>query len=170
MWELDTFSIRVRELELAQGSSRGSQRCLCNLKISAGRLLSHLPGVILHGPLRAPPRIRPSCDHTNFAFDFSIGRIPRATVRILAVPRELPLANEIFYLIHEVETGRGRMPSRVVVQAELVLVLFRCLPLQRRRWSKINLAPRLDKNLLDRGSELLVPIVPWSASSVHPRF
>ena len=169
MREPDTFGIRVCELEIAQAFLRGWQRCFHDLKDSTGMSLSYLPGVILHGPLRMTPKIRPSRDRMNLTFDYSVGRISCTTVLVLAVSRELSSLDEILYLILEVETGRGRMPDRVVVQAELALVLFRHLPLQRRWWPKINLTSRVDKNLLVRGRELFVPIVPWSAGSVHPR-
>ena len=85
----------------------------------------------------------------DFILDLSIGRVPCFTVRIFAPFHELSSADEIFHLILQVEARRGGVIDRVVVQAEFVLVLFQHLPLQRRRGSKVNLAPRVDKNLLD---------------------
>ena len=72
-------------------------------------------------------------------FDLSMGRVLRSTVRVFAESRRLSSADEIFYLIHQIEARRDNMPTRVVVQAVLVLVLVWDFPLQQLRGSEVNL-------------------------------
>ena len=50
----------------------------------------------------------------DLALDFSVGQVPCSTVHVFAVPRELLSANEIFYLILQVEAGRGVVAGSVV--------------------------------------------------------
>ena len=83
-------------------------------------LLSYLLGVILHRPLRVPPRIRAS----RVRMDLLMGRVSCSTVHVFTESRKLPVADEIFYLILQIEARCGSVPTRVVVQAVLVLVLL----------------------------------------------
>ena len=124
MWETDTFGIRVRKGERARNLPRGLWRSPRHMEHSPGEVLSRFSGVTLHGSLGVPPRIRASRDRMDFALDLSIGLGPCSTVRIFAVSRELSSADEIFYLILQIEARRGGMPTRVVVQAILVVVPF----------------------------------------------
>ena len=109
----DAFGIRVRERELIHESLRGLRRYLRDLE----NPLPHLSGVLLHGPLRLPPRIKASLDRTDLTLDSSAGQIPCSAVLVFAVPRELSSANEILYLILQVEAGRGGVSGSVVEQA-----------------------------------------------------
>ena len=118
---------------------------------SPGELLSRFSGVTLHRSLGVPPRIRASRDRSDFTVDLPVVLVSVIGIRLFAISLKFSSADEIFYLILQVEAGRGRMPGRVVEQAELVLVLLWHLPLQRCRGSKVNLAPRVDKNFFDGG-------------------
>ena len=103
--------------------------------------MSHLSGIVHHRSLRMPPRIWASYDRVDLALDLSVRRVPRSMVCVFAVSSELPSADEIFYLILQVEAHCSRVTVRVVEQAELVLVLLWDLLLYRYRGSKIYLTP-----------------------------
>ena len=60
--------------------------------------------------------------------DLSVGRVHCFAVHILAVTRELSSADEILYLILQIEACRGCVTGRVMEQAELVIVLLHELP------------------------------------------
>ena len=130
---------------------------------SSGELLLRFSGVTFHRSLGMPPRIRTSHDRSDFPLYLLVMWIPVPRICLLAVPFEFPSADEIFYLILQVKASHGRMPGRIMEQAELVLVLLWHLAFQRCRGSKVNFAPRVDENLIDGGSKLLVFVVPRSA-------
>ena len=171
MWETDAFGIRIREYELARDLPRGLWRSSRHLEHSSGGLPSRFSGVTFHRSLGAPLRIRASLDCSDFTLDLPIMRISVLGIRFLAVSFEFPSADKIFYLILQIIASRGRMSGRIMEQAELVLMLLRHLPFQRCGGSKVNLAPRVDENLFDGGSKLLVFVIPWSARAdcVGPR-
>ena len=127
---------------------------------SSGELLSRFSGVTLHGSLGVPPGIRSSCDRSDFTLYLPVVLVSVFGILLFAISLEFPSADEIFYLILQVKLGRGRMPGRIVEQAELVLVLLWYLPFQRCRGSKVNFAPRADENLFDGGSQLMVFVIP----------
>ena len=117
------------------------------------------------------PRLRASRDRKDLALDFSIGRIPRSTVRVFVESRELLSANELFYLILQIEARHGGMPTRVVVQAVIVFVPYWYFPPSSLRGSKVNFGPRVDKYFLYRDSELVVrPVARFTSSGrLDPR-
>ena len=168
MRETDAFGIRIREYERAHDLPRGLWRSSRHLEHSSGELLSRFSGVTLHRSLGVPSRIRTSRDRSNFTFDLSVMWIPVPEIRFLEISFKLPSADKIFYLILQIVASRGRMSGRIMEQAELVLVLLRHLPFQRCGGSKVNLALRVDENYFDGGSELLVFVIPWFASSTRP--
>ena len=168
MWETDAFGIRIREYEWARDLPRGLWRSSRHLEHSSGELLSRFSGVTLHRSLRVPTKIRASRDRSDFTLDLPVMRIPVLWIRFLAVSFEFPSADKIFYLILQIKASYGRMPGRIMEQAELVLVFLRHLPFQRCGGSKVNLALRVDENYFDGGSELLVFVIPWFASSTRP--
>ena len=160
MRETDAFGICVREGERARNLTRGLWRFPRHMEHSSGELLLRFSGVTLHGSLGVPPGIRSSRDRLDFTIYLLVVLVSVLGIRLFAISLEFPSADEIFYLILQVKLGRGRMPGRIVEQAELVLVLLWYLPPQRCRGSKVNLAPRVDENFIDGGSQLLVFIIP----------
>ena len=168
MWETDAFSICIRKCEWARDLPRGLWRSSRHLEHSSGGLRSRFSGVPLHRSLGVPPRIRTSRDRSDFTLDIPAIWIPVPEIRFLAVSFEFPSADKIFYLILQIKASYGRMPGRIMEQAELVLVFLRHLPFQRCGGSKVNLALRVDENYFDGGSELLVFVIPWFASSTRP--
>ena len=152
MWETDAFGIRVREYERARDLPRGLWRSSRHLEHSSGGFLSRFSGVTLHRSLGVPPRIRASRDRSDFTLDLPVIRISVLGIRFLAIPLEFPSADEIFYVILQVKASCGRMPGRIMEQAELVHVFLRHLPFQRCGALKVNLAPRVDENFFDGGS------------------
>ena len=141
MSESDALGIRVREGERACNLTRGLWRSPRHMEHSPGEVLSRFSGVTLHGSLGVPPRIRTSRDRPDFTVDLPILLVSIVGIRLFAISLKFPSADEILYLILQVEAGRGRMPGRIVEQAELVLVLLWHLPPQRCRGAKVNLAP-----------------------------
>ena len=111
--------------------------------------MPHLPGITLHRSLGIPPRIWASCDHADFGLDISVGQILSCAINIFAVSHKFPSVDDIFNLIFHVEACHDHMTVRIMEQVELVLVLLRNLLLYWHRGSEVNLAPRVDKDLLD---------------------